>query len=284
MQRYKIKIEYEGTPFVGWQFQKNGQSVQEVLQKAIFNFSREKVVVTGAGRTDSGVHALAQVAHFDLKKKIKRKSLLPAINQNIGNKPITVLKINKTNKKFHARFDAKKRTYQYTIVNRQSPLTLQKNKAWHILKKLDVKVMKKGAKLLLGTHDFSTFRASSCGAKSPIKTMEKISIKKNKEIEIKKKTIISYHRSLLKNHLCVAAVKTNIPIKDVTMTNKACQIFSIPIKSNSWLNKKTIGRMPVLKLYQKACTPVLSGSPPEIAAAAYEAKPTGGVTSAINPK
>jgi len=181
MQRYKIKIEYEGTPFVGWQFQKNGQSVQEVLQKAIFNFSKEKVVVIGAGRTDSGVHALAQVAHFDLKKKIKRKNLLPAINQNIGNKPVTVLKINKANKKFHARFDAKKRTYQYTIVNRQSPLTLQKNKAWHIRKKLDVKAMKKGARLLLGTHDFSTFRASSCGAKSPIKTMEKISIKKNKD-------------------------------------------------------------------------------------------------------
>ena len=181
MQRYKIKIEYEGTPFVGWQFQKNGQSVQEVLQKAIFNFSEEKVVVTGAGRTDSGVHALAQVAHFDLKKKVKKKSLLPAINQNIGNKPVTVLKINKANKKFHARFDAKKRTYQYIIINRQSPLTLQKNKAWHIRKKLDIHAMKNGARLLLGTHDFSTFRASSCGAKSPIKTMENISVKKNKD-------------------------------------------------------------------------------------------------------
>ena len=181
MQRYKIKIEYDGTPFVGWQFQKNGQSVQEVLQKSIFNLSGEKVIVTGAGRTDSGVHALAQVAHFNLKKKIKRKNLLPAINQNIGDKPVTVLKINKANKNFHARFDAKKRTYQYIIINRQSPLTLQKNKAWHIRKKLDVKAMKKGAKLLLGTHDFSTFRASSCGAKSPIKTMENISIKKNKE-------------------------------------------------------------------------------------------------------
>ena len=181
MQRYRIKIEYEGTPFVGWQFQKNGQSVQEVLQKAIFNFSKEKVIVTGAGSTDSGVHALAQVAHFDLKKKIKRKNILPAINQNIGNKPVTVLKINRTNNKFHARFDAKKRTYQYIIINRQSPLALQKNKAWHIRKNLDLKVMKKGAKLLLGTHDFSTFRASSCGAKSPIKTMENISIKKNKE-------------------------------------------------------------------------------------------------------
>ena len=181
MQRYKIKIEYEGTPFVGWQFQKNGQSVQEVLQKAIFNFSKEKVIVTGAGRTDSGVHALAQVAHFDLKKKIQKKNILPAINQNIGNKSVTVLKINKVNKKFHARHDAKKRTYQYLIINRQSPLALQKNKAWHIRKKLDIKAMKKGAKLLLGTHDFSTYRAASCGAKSPIKTMEKILIKKNKD-------------------------------------------------------------------------------------------------------
>tara|TARA_Y100000590_G_scaffold43801_1_gene46606 strand:- start:2017 stop:2754 length:738 start_codon:yes stop_codon:yes gene_type:complete len=192
MQRYKIKIEYEGTPFVGWQFQKNGQSVQGVLQKAIFNFSKEKVVVTGAGRTDSGVHALAQIAHFDLIKKIKKKNLLPAINQNIGNKPVTVLKINKINKKFHARYDAKKRTYQYIIINRQSPLTLEKNKAWHIRKNLNVKKMRKGAKLLLGTHDFSTFRASSCGAKSPIKTLEKISIKKNKEKIILKFTSRSF--------------------------------------------------------------------------------------------
>ena len=181
MQRYKITIEYDGTPFVGWQFQKNGLSIQEILQNAIFNFSKEKVVITGAGRTDSGVHALAQVAHFDLKKIINKKNFLPGINQHIGNKPVTVLQINKTNKNFHARFDAKKRTYQYTIINRQSPLALQKNKAWHIRKKLNVKDMQKGAKLLLGTHDFSTFRASSCGAKSPIKTMEKISIKKNKD-------------------------------------------------------------------------------------------------------
>tara|TARA_X000000368_G_C22927156_1_gene665809 strand:- start:17 stop:754 length:738 start_codon:yes stop_codon:yes gene_type:complete len=181
MQRYKITIEYDGTSFVGWQFQKNGLSIQEVLQKAIFNFSNEKVVVTGAGRTDSGVHALAQIAHFDLKKIIEKKKFLPGLNQHIGTNPITVLKIEKTNKKFHSRFGAKKRTYQYIIINRQSPLALQKNKAWHVRKKLDIQLMKKGAKLLLGTHDFSTFRASSCGAKSPIKTIEKVSIKKNKD-------------------------------------------------------------------------------------------------------
>jgi len=181
MQRYKLKIEYDGTAFVGWQFQKNGLSIQEVLQDAIFKLANEKVIVTGAGRTDAGVHALEQTAHFDLKKKIKIKNFLSALNQHIGNKPVTILKINKVNKKFHSRFNAKKRTYQYIIINRESPLVLQKNKAWHIRKKLNIYFMKKGAKLLLGTHDFSTFRASSCGAKSPIKTLEKISIKKNKD-------------------------------------------------------------------------------------------------------
>jgi tRNA pseudouridine38-40 synthase len=194
------------------------------LQKAIFNFSKENVVVTGAGRTDSGVHALAQVAHFDLKKKIKGKKLLPAINQNIGNRSVTVLKINKVNKKFHARHDAKKRTYLYLIINRQSPLALQKNKAWHIRKKLDVKAMKKGAKLLLGKHDFSTFRASSCGAKSPIKTMETISIKKNKD----KITLKFVSRSFLQQQVrsmvgCIKYLgerKWNIDIFKKSFTSK----------------------------------------------------------------
>ena len=180
MQRYKIIIEYDGTPFVGWQFQKNGLSIQEILQKAIFQFTREKVTVTGAGRTDAGVHALAQVAHFDLKKKIKKNQFLLGANHYMRKNPATILDIKKTKKKFHSRFDAKKRTYEYIIINRQSPLTLQKNKAWHIRKKLNLKAMKKGAKLLIGTHDFSTFRASSCGAKSPIKTLKKTSIQKNK--------------------------------------------------------------------------------------------------------
>jgi tRNA pseudouridine38-40 synthase len=181
VDRYKIEIEYDGTPFVGWQYQKNGLSIQKVLQDAIFSFSKEKVIITGAGRTDSGVHALAQIAHFDLKKKIPKKNLLPAINQNIKNKSVTVLKINKVKKNFHARYEAQKRTYIYLITNRQSPLTLEKNKAWHIRKKLNINSMKKGAKLLLGTHNFSTYRSSSCGAKSPIRTMEKILIKKNKD-------------------------------------------------------------------------------------------------------
>ena len=192
MPRYKIKIEYDGTKFVGWQYQKNGLSIQEIIQKAIFKFSGEKIIIFGAGRTDSGVHATGQIAHFDLKKKIKKKNFILGVNQYIGNNPVTILNIKKTNNKFHSRFDAKERTYQYVIINRQSPLALQKNKAWHIRKKLDLNAMKKGAKLLLGTHDFSTFRASSCGAKSPIKTLKKISIKKNNERIIIKFTSKSF--------------------------------------------------------------------------------------------
>ncbi len=192
MHRYKIKIEYDGTPFVGWQFQKNGQSVQEVLQNAIFAFSQEKVVITGAGRTDSGVHALIQVAHFDLKKKVDKKKFLKGVNRYIGNKPVTILKINKVKNKFHARFDAKKRTYEYIIINRLSPLALEKNKAWHIRKKLNIRIMKKGAKILKGTHDFSTFRSSSCQAKSPIKTIKKATVKKNGDKIILKFTSKSF--------------------------------------------------------------------------------------------
>ena len=192
MQRYKIQIEYDGTPFVGWQFQNNGPSVQKVIQDAIFSFSQEKVVITAAGRTDSGVHALTQVAHFDLKKEIKKKNFLRGVNQHIGNKPVTILNIKKVKSKFHARFDAKKRTYEYIIVNRLSPLALEKNKAWHIRKKLNVKAMKKGIKLLKGTHDFSTFRSSSCQAKSPIKTLKKASVKKNGDKIILKFTSKSF--------------------------------------------------------------------------------------------
>ena len=192
MQRYQIKVEYDGTNFVGWQYQKNGLSIQEIVQKAIFQFSNEKVTITGAGRTDADVHATCQIAHFDLEKKIKKKNFILGVNQYIGKNPVAILNIKKTNNKFHSRFDAKKRTYQYVIINRQSSLALQKNKAWHIRKKLDLKAMKKGAKLLLGTHDFSTFRASSCGAKSPIKTLKKISIKKNKERIIIKFTSKSF--------------------------------------------------------------------------------------------
>jgi tRNA pseudouridine38-40 synthase len=178
VNRYKIKIEYDGTPFVGWQFQKNGTSVQKVLQDAIFLFSQENTVVNGAGRTDSGVHAEEQVAHFDLKKKIEKKKFIKGVNKYIGNYPISVLEVRKVSRKFHSRYDAKQRVYRYIIVNRSSRLSLLKNKAWHISKNLNILKMKKGSKMLVGTHDFSTFRSSACSANSPIKTLKKAKIKK----------------------------------------------------------------------------------------------------------
>jgi len=180
MSRYQIKIEYDGTQFVGWQYQKNGLSIQEVIQKAIFKFSREKVKIIGAGRTDAGVHAIAQVAHFELKKKFKKKSFIMGVNQYMCNFPISITNIIKVNKNFHARFSATLRVYKYVIVNRQSSLALDKNKAWHIRKKLNLKLMQKGAQMLVGTHDFSTFRSSSCSAKSPLRTINKVLIKNEK--------------------------------------------------------------------------------------------------------
>ena len=182
MFRYQIKIEYDGTDFVGWQYQKNGKSVQGVLQKILLQFLKKKIIVVGSGRTDSGVHAIEQSAHIDLEKKIfEKKKFLQSLNFYLRNYPIAITDIKEKDQNFHARHSAKKRTYKYLIINRMSPPVLKKNRAWHIRKKLDVKVMKKGSKMLLGTHDFSTFRTSSCQAKSPVKTMEKISIKKNKD-------------------------------------------------------------------------------------------------------
>ena len=182
MPRYQIKVEYDGTNFVGWQYQKNGKSVQGVLQKILLQFLKKKIIVVGSGRTDSGVHAIEQSAHIDLEKKIfEKKKFLQSLNFYLRNYPIAITDIKEKDQNFHARHSAKKRTYKYLIINRMSPPVLKKNRAWHIRKKLDIKVMKKGSKMLLGTHDFSTFRTSSCQAKSPVKTMEKISIKKSKD-------------------------------------------------------------------------------------------------------
>ena len=182
MFRYQIKIEYDGTNFVGWQYQKNGKSVQGVLQKILLQFLKKKIIVVGSGRTDSGVHAIEQSAHIDLGEKIlEKKKFLQSLNFYLRNYPIAITDIKEKDQNFHARHSAKKRTYKYLIINRMSPPVLKKNRAWHIRKRLDVKVMKKGSKMLLGTHDFSTFRTSSCQAKSPVKTMEKISIKKSKD-------------------------------------------------------------------------------------------------------
>ena len=181
MFTYQIIVEYLGTKFVGWQIQKNGLSVQEALEKVLSKFLKDKIQVIGSGRTDAGVHANEQSAHFKTKQEIKNKNIfINSINFFLRNYTISILTIKKKTNKFHARHSAKERIYKYFIINRPSSLVLEKNKAWHIKKKLDTKIMRKGTEILKGTHNFSTFRASSCQAKSPIKTLKKAIIKKNK--------------------------------------------------------------------------------------------------------
>ena len=194
MFRYQILIEYEGTHFRGWQVQKKGKTIQGLIQEKISNLLKEKIVLLGSGRTDRGVHAIEQSAHFDCKNQIKQfDRFLKSMNYFLNKDSIAIVKIRKRNKNFHARFSAKIRIYKYIIINRLSGPVLEKNRGWHVMKKLDLVSMRKGAKKLVGTKDFSTFRASSCRAKSPIKTMKFVKIKSytNKiEIEFRSQSFL----------------------------------------------------------------------------------------------
>ena len=186
MFRYQILIEYVGSNFRGWQVQTKGKTVQGLIQEKISKLLKEKIMIYGAGRLDSGVHAKEQSAHFDCKNEIKKKDkFLKSINYFLNKENVSILIIKRKHKNFHARFSAKMRIYNYIIINRLSGPVLEKNKGWHVIKKLNVELMKKGAKKLVGKKDFSTFRASSCRAKSPIKTMKMAKIKSSKDkIEI----------------------------------------------------------------------------------------------------
>ena len=198
MKKYQILIEYVGTKFVGWQIQKNGLSVQEVIQKSLKKLTKKSILIHGSGRTDAGVHAIEQSAHFETDFLIKnKKNFIKSLNFFLSKYSISILQIINRNNSFHARYSAKKRIYKYIIINRDSPLSLDKERAWCLRKKLDVNLMKSGAKLMVGKKDFSTFRASSCGANSPIRTMEKLNIKKTRDkIEL---TFVS--RSFLQNQV-----------------------------------------------------------------------------------
>ena len=194
MYRYQILIEYVGTNFIGWQIQSKGQSIQKLIQIKISKLLKEKINLVGSGRTDSGVHAIEQSAHFDCKKKIiNLDKFLQSVNYFLNLKLVSITNIKKKSLNFHARFSAKQRIYTYIIFNRVSRPSIEKNRGWHIRKKLDLNLMKKGAKKLLGTNDFSTFRSSSCNAKSPIRKIKSIKIKevKNKiQIQFKSKSFL----------------------------------------------------------------------------------------------
>lgn len=179
MTRYKINIEYDGTNLIGWQINSQGPSVQSLLQDAIFKFCGENVTVYSAGRTDAGVHAISMVVHFDLDKEQDAETVKRAMNFYLVNQPVSVLCCEKVNDDFHARFSCIKRHYKYIVINRSSPIVLQKNRAWWVPQKLDIDAMKQSALKLLGKHDFSSFRAAECQAKSPIKTLDSCTITQN---------------------------------------------------------------------------------------------------------
>jgi tRNA pseudouridine38-40 synthase len=177
MPRFKLTIEYDGRDFVGWQRQSNGMSIQETLEDAVFAFSGERTEVAGAGRTDSGVHALAMTAHIDLQSdRFNADTVRKAINFHMRDAAVSVLGSELAAPDFHARFSATRRRYLYRILNRNAPPALEIGRVWFMPRRLDAEMMNSAAQLLLGRHDFTSFRASHCQAASPDKTLDRLDI------------------------------------------------------------------------------------------------------------
>jgi tRNA pseudouridine38-40 synthase len=176
LPRYRVTLEYDGGPFAGWQRQDNGPSVQGALEAAIFRLASEQVTVTGAGRTDAGVHALGQVAHFDLAKDFAPEKIRDALNYHLRPDPVAVIEARVASAEFHARFDAIARHYLYRFVCRKAPLVLDRGRAWHVSHALDCDAMHEAAQMLVGSHDFTTFRAAECQAKSAVKTLDVLKV------------------------------------------------------------------------------------------------------------
>ena len=176
MPRYKLTIEYDGGPFVGWQRQENGPSVQQALEAAVRAFTGETVVVKGAGRTDAGVHALGQVAHIDLVRAWPADTVRDALNAHLRPDPVAILSAEAVSEEFDARFSAVKRHYLYRLNDRRAPLVLDAGRAWGVSSRRDAGAMHEAAQALVGQHDFTTFRAAGCQAKSPVKTLDRLDV------------------------------------------------------------------------------------------------------------
>jgi tRNA pseudouridine38-40 synthase len=176
MPRYKLLIEYDGAPFAGWQIQADAPTVQGVLTAAVEAFSGEKVAVQGAGRTDAGVHAIGQVAHIDLEKDWDTDTVRDALTAQLRPHPVAVLAAERVPDDFDARFSARARHYVYRLVNRRADLALDRGRAWRVPRPLDSPAMHIAAQGLLGKHDFTTFRATECQAKSPVKTLDRLDV------------------------------------------------------------------------------------------------------------
>lgn len=181
MPRYRITVEYDGGPFCSWQMQDNGPSVQAALVEALHKLAGEHVQVFGAGRTDAGVHARGQVAHFDLCSSWRVDKVRDGLNFHLKPAPVAVLDVVEVDDEFHARFSATKRHYVYKIIARRPPLTVDRGRAWRVTKPLDVKAMQEAGQALCGTHDFTTFRSAHCQAKSPVKSIDVVKVSQDRE-------------------------------------------------------------------------------------------------------
>ena len=219
MHNYKIVIEYDGTNFVGWQQQENGQSIQSALQEALFKLTGENIIIFGAGRTDAGVHAYGQVASFNLNKKIEIDVIRDGLNQHLRPQPIAVQKAELVEDDFHARFSANKRWYEYKIINRRPPLTIDVNRAWCVYKNLDIEKMKSESASFLGKHDLNAFRSAHCQSKNSIKTIDSISIRNKDEkiiFEISAKSFLhSQVRIMIGTLVDIAKGNINKTILDI---------------------------------------------------------------------
>jgi tRNA pseudouridine38-40 synthase len=179
--RWRLTIEYDGGPFMGWQRQDNGPSVQQQVESAIFRMTGELATVHAAGRTDSGVHALAMSAHADIEKTLTAHRLRDGLNALVRPDPIAILAAERVANDWHARFSCIGRRYEYRILNRRAPPAIERGHVWHIATPLDVEAMAEGAAMLVGRHDFTTFRSVQCQSKSPVKTLDRLEIVRNGE-------------------------------------------------------------------------------------------------------
>lgn len=185
MKRWKITIEYDGGPFVGWQRQNSGLSVQQCLEEAATALCGSPTSVYGAGRTDAGVHALGQVAHFDTEKPLRADQFRDGLNFHLKNNPITILSAEEAEPGFHARFSAIGRAYRYRILNRRTRPAIDAGRVWHVIRPLDAEAMHDAARCLIGKHDFTSFRSVSCQSDSPVKTLDRLDVRRQGEsIEI----------------------------------------------------------------------------------------------------
>ncbi len=181
MPRYRLLIEYDGAPFVGWQRQTNGRAVQQAIEEAVTAFCGEAVTVNGAGRTDAGVHALGQVSHIDLARDWPADTVRDAINAHLRPEPVSILTVDAVGDDFDARFSAIRRHYRFVIVNRRAPLALSAGRAWQVMKALDAEAMHEAGQVLVGHHDFTTFRSTECQSASPVKTLDRLDVRREGE-------------------------------------------------------------------------------------------------------